>query len=526
MNQREIIALLERQVQVSDKRIEDLLAQLSDAMKRIDSLLEEVSSLKEALLAKGKSLETQKNISKGLKKIMKNESEKQIPETPAKTEAEIEAEKERKKAERKAKGNYGARRKDHHECKEEIIHIYPDTEGVDADRIREIGAKTVIRYACRPMEFLKKIYILHTQEVDGRILEAKAPANAFYKSNYEASFAAALLELHHCHAMPVERIVNYANDQGFELPKPTAHHLIKMSSTMLEKLHDTLRTAVKEDPYMGCDETYSLVKLESPNPKGAGKHIKKGYIWVAMGHNSGLVYFFYDNGSRKEEVFLDFIKDYLGIIQTDGLKIYRKTGDAEDNGITRIACVQHIKREFLDLKGIPDADWLFSQYNLLYHKDHGHKVGVDGWTADDHLRWRREYAPPILDGIEKELKRILEDPGMPPDCDLRSAAVYANNEMKYVRKIFDYGFTALDNNLIELINRYISMRRRSSLFFGSHKGVERHAVILSLACSCRNLGINFRQYITDTLEAAAQLPPTAPYEKWRDLLPDRYKPQS
>lgn len=101
--------------------------------------------------------------------------------------------------------------------------------------------------------------------------------------------------------------------------------------------------------------------------------------------------------------------------------------------------------------------------------------------------------------------------------------VYANNEMKYVRAIFDYGFTRLDNNLVKIINRYISMRRRSSLFFGSHAGAKRYAVLLSLACSCRQLGINFRQYIIDTLNAASKLPPTASQDKWRQLLPDKYK---
>lgn len=249
---------------------------------------------------------------------------------------------------------------------------------------------------------------------------------------------------------------------------------------------------------------------------------KEGYMWVAVGHSTGLVYFFYDDGSRKEKVFLDFIKGYLGIIQSDGLKVYRKAGDDADNGITRIACIQHIKREFLNLKGIPEADNLYSMYNSLYHEDHKYKIGEDGWTQEDHQKWRQHYAPPILDKIETELGRIIEDPGLPAECALREAVVYARNEMKSVREVFNYGFTKLDNNLVEIINRYMSMRRRSSLFFGSHAGAGRYAVLLSLACSCRQLGINFRQYIIDTMNAAALLPPNTPHEKWRELLPDRY----
>lgn len=69
--------------------------------------------------------------------------------------------------------------------------------------------------------------------------------------------------------------MKYMNANGFNLAKPTAHHLMGKSAKLLEDLHKALRTAIKEDPYMGCDETYSLVKLEMPNPNGKGKCIRK-----------------------------------------------------------------------------------------------------------------------------------------------------------------------------------------------------------------------------------------------------------
>lgn len=44
------------------------------------------------------------------------------------------------------------------------------------------------------------------------------------------------------------------------------------------------------------------------------KKIKKGYIWVFVGMNSGLVYFFYDDGSRAAEVFEQHIKGFTGAV--------------------------------------------------------------------------------------------------------------------------------------------------------------------------------------------------------------------
>lgn len=400
------------------------------------------------------------------------------------------------------------------------MHIYPETEGVDASRMREIGTSEVIRFSCIPMSFKKTVFIIHKVSVDGELRVPQTPPSAFFNSNYEASFVAAMLELRHLHSMPVERIVKYFNSNGFDLKKPTAHHLLSLSAAMLENLHKAMRSAVLADPYIGCDETYSFVRVEEPNAKG--KKVRKGYMWVAVGNTTGLVYFFYSKGSRKEEVFLDFIKNYHGIIHSDGLGVYRKTGKDPCNGIVRLPCTQHIKREFLDLKEIAAAQELVDLYNSLYHKDHEFERNNPNWTEDEKLAWRKSYAPPILKDIRNKLNEILEDPKLPPDCALRCAVTYALNEMDDLEKIFEYGHTKLDNNTVERINRAISLHRRNSLFFGSHAGAERHAIFYSLACSCRNLGIDFRQYITDTLNAAAKLPPTASAETWRELLPDKY----
>ena len=458
-----------------------LSARLDEALSKIDSLLEQIKSLEDALLRKGKSLQTQKNVNRGLTKLMRNESEVRTPPTPEKTEEEKAEEAQKRAAERKEKGNYGARRNPHYECQTEYIHVYPDTEGTEADRIREIGCREVTRYSCIPMSFRKTVYILHKVSADGKVLEPPTPPSAFFNSNYDASFVAAVLE----------------------------------------KLHGAMRPAVLADPYIGCDETYSFVRVEGPNSKG--KKVRKGYMLVAVGHTTGLVYFFYIKGSRKEEVFLDFIKGYSGIIQSDGLGVYRKTGRDPSNGIVRLPCAQHIKREFLDIEEIPEAREVVALYNCLYHNEHEFEKANPDWTEAGKLAWRRQYAPPILNNIRNKLNDILADPLLPPDCALRDAVTYALNEMDDLEKIFEYGHTKLDNNTVERINRAISLHRRNSLFFGSHAGAERHAIFYSQACSCRNMGVDFRQYVIDTLNEAAKLPPNASSEAWRELLPDRYR---
>ncbi len=114
---------------------------------------------------------------------------------------------------------------------------------------------------------------------------------------------------------------------------------------------------------------------------------------------------------------------------------------------------------------------------------------------------------------------------MLPKSDLAQAVGYALNEFNAVCDIFKRGDTDLDNNYIERINRYISLSRRNSLFFGSHEGARRASILYTIAISCKLNGINFFDYIVDVLDKTMEWQPNTPLEKYRDLLPDRWKKQ-
>ena len=96
---------------------------------------------------------------------------------------------------------------------------------------------------------------------------------------------------------------------------------------------------------------------------------------------------------------------------------------------------------------------------------------------------------------------------------------------KLICDIFKRGDTALDNNYIERIQRYISLSRRNSMFFGSHEGARRGAILYSIAISCKLNGINLFEYISDVIEKTIEWQPNTPLEKYRDLLPGRWKKQ-
>ena len=57
------------------------------------------------------------------------------------------------------------------------------------------------------------------------------------------------------------------------------------------------------------------------------------------------------------------------------------------------------------------------------------------------------------------------------------------------------------------------------------KDVYKRQILYSIAISCRLNGINLFEYICDVIEKTEEWQPNTPWEKYRDLLPDRWKKQ-
>ncbi|MBR3453798.1 MAG: IS66 family transposase [Bacteroidaceae bacterium] len=514
MKKDEIISMLQQQIAFLQRQLGEADDRLREANRKVDELLGKVSSLEDLLVRKNAEEQKQRSVIKGLAKIQRNKSERQAPATSAGKEEEKSA-----GPEPRERTNHGARRKEHCDVEVEEKDVYPEAPRFDRMRARLINTRDVVRYVLVPMRFIKKVYHVHVYTQDDTVMEGKAPVAPLLGSNYDGSFIAGIAQLRYIYSMPVERIVKYFTENGFDMDKATAHGLLRKTETVFENLYGAMGLAVKEDDYLAGDETYHRVLVEEKNKDGKG--VKKGYVWSVTAIHLGLVHYFYDDGSRSGKVILNYIGDYGGTFQSDGFSPYRKMAAR----LTRLACLQHVKRKFLDCGDDFDAKVIVRLVNHLYHKDHQHEIGTDGWTREDHARWRREYAPPILGVIRKKLDRMAAYPPeeMLPKSEKYTAVHYMLNEWDAIENIFTRGDYHLDNNLVERLNRYISLSRRNSLFFGSHKGANRAAMFYSLACSCRLNNINFFEYISDVINRTALMQPNTRISEYRELLPDKWK---
>lgn len=163
---------------------------------------------------------------------------------------------------------------------------------------------------------------------------------------------------------------------------------MEKASSLFENLYKCIRQTALSDPYKAADETYYKILVPEKNSKGKG--VRKGYLWVVVGINTRMIYLLYDDGSRSEKVILNELGGCKGIIQSDGYSPYRKLESDAYPHITRIPCLQHIKRKFIDCgEDDPDAKRIVEMINTLYQNEHKHKIGVDGWTVEQNLVHRK-----------------------------------------------------------------------------------------------------------------------------------------
>lgn len=148
------------------------------------------------------------------------------------------------------------------------------------------------------------------------------------------------------------------------------------------------------------------------------------------------------------------------------------------------------------------AQGIAKLFSMLYHFEHKHRIGKDGWTADDHLQWRQRYSKVMLEKIHMRLTAAKDHPGLPPDDPLTAASEHALRQWHEIPAIFSSPTYRLDNNEVKRINRYISLTRRR-LTISSHTGTEVPVLYHSLVITYHRCGINTFDYFCDIIDRCA-----------------------
>ena len=176
---------------------------------------------------------------------------------------------------------------------------------------------------------------------------ADAPEKLLPNSILTPSLAAGIFNAKYLNAVPLTRLGEDFARIDMNISRQTlANWMISISERYLEFIYRRMHREMMKSKLIHCDET--PFKLVTPE-KGPNS---KAYMWV---YHTMEVYdshpiFIYDyQDSRTSDMPRNFLKDYKGILVTDGYQVYHKLAKERPDELKVAGCWAHCKRKFDDV---------------------------------------------------------------------------------------------------------------------------------------------------------------------------------
>ena len=376
---------------------------------------------------------------------------------------------------------------EHLPVEEVVIEPEEDTTGM-----KRIGEEITETLEYTPASLVKKRTIRPKYaKPDGEgVVIGKLPSRPIPKAIAEASLLSHIAVSKFIDHLPFYRqIQRFRREYQWDVSDSTINEWFVAVCTLLHPLYEVLQRKVLSGGYLQVDE--SPIKVLDQDKPGS---THQGYQWVYYAPELKLVFFNYRRG-RGQHGPKEILKDYQGILQTDGWQVYDKF--AEVPGITLVGCLAHTRRKFHEAKDSykTKSEQALAWIQQIYAADREQKAR----PSEERKQYREEKMRPLFDElkswIDAELKSAIE-----PKSPLGKALGYTNQQWPKLIRIVDHKNIELDNNLIENKIRPLALGRKNYLFAGSHDAAQRIAMMYSFFGSCKAQDINPYEWLKMTLE--------------------------
>lgn len=370
--------------------------------------------------------------------------------------------------------------------KQEIIHDLDESEktcdcgialeeagkdiSIQVDHIPEtfkVIEHIALKYCCRLCEIIKS---------------AKKPETAIPKCMATAGFVAEVVTKKYEQHLPLYRQSKIFERLGAVIPDNTLGNWVMRAADALAPLGQAARQQVPCVKVLQSDDT--KIKTIKPN--------KEGYFWGYHGCDPANRFVLFEySASRAASVPNEMLKDFAGILQTDGYSGYNDL--RAKSSVISVGCWDHARRKFTDVVKVADknkngkAAQLLVPINRLYEIEREAKE----MNFAERKAYRHEKSKPALDYIHEEIVKI----DAPPKSLLGVAVTYAKNQWSYLIKYIDYGEVPISNCWMENQIRPFALGRRNWLFTGTPESANKAALLYSLIQTCRMNGIDPRKYL-------------------------------
>jgi transposase len=298
----------------------------------------------------------------------------------------------------------------------------------------------------------------------------------------------------YCDHNPLYRqSVALLRDAGIEISRATMCGWVMTIGEMLMPVAGVMRSQLLAGTYIQADETPVDVQMHD----GSGTN-HQAYLWQ-YGAPGGMTVFDF-RMSRKREGPLNFLKNFEGLLQTDGYAAYDRVGGPK---MIHAACWAHARRYFVDAVKLNKQDAASIRAVELINE----LFAIDAQARNENMDHagrdvlRHEKAPPLLAEIRNHILEMSK--AVLPKSAAGQACRYTLALWKKLIRFLEYPELELSNNLAENSMRPIALGRSNWIHIGSEQAGPRVAAILSVIESCRRLKIPVRSYLADILPGLA-----------------------
>ncbi len=319
-----------------------------------------------------------------------------------------------------------------------------------------------------------------------------------------------LLTVKFIDGLPLARFEYVLDRHGVKVPRQTLARWVIGASHLLQPLHNLMRDALFDGPFMHMDETVVQVLKE----KGR-QPTSNSYMWVQTGGPPGKLVVIYDyDPSRSSDVPVRLLQGYQGYLMTDGYDGYNKLARTE--GIERLVCWAHVRRRFVEATRVQPkgkkgrADEAVALIGKLYGIEREYKDATD----DVRFLARQQFSLPILSELHAWLEKTL--PAVTPKSALGTALSYMYDYWSMLTRYTERGDLPIDNNRCENAIRPFVIGRKAWLFSDTPAGANASAIIYSLLQTAKANGQEPYTWLRRVLH---DLPAARTVEEMEALLP-------
>jgi|GEM_PF-233113 len=285
------------------------------------------------------------------------------------------------------------------------------------------------------------------------------------------------------YGMPLYRYEQLAASHGVKLSRATCANLVIAAAEKLTPIVELLRETLLQQSAIHVDETV----LQVLNEPGRAPQTQS-YLWCfqsAKGAERQVVDYRYTTtraGSNAVEYLThDDGTPWVGTMQVDGYAGYNKVP-----GVTRIACMAHIRRKFFEvmtrLPVLEQPRSVAGQVVAMIQKLYLIEDQCSDMSGERVREYRDRYSRPIVEKIKAFLLEHRETALR--NTGLGKAIAYAVEQWPHMERYLDEPAAAIDNNRVERALKRAVLGRKAFLFCESQDGAHATASMYAIVETC------------------------------------------